>query len=96
MTKTISLPEQVTIGSQEYEVRLTEEFPSDEVGSCSHRERRISIASDYANARALLLRYYHECIHAAEAEYGAKLSDRDVDRIAQAVVQATVALVEAA
>ena len=95
----MKLPEAIPIGSQLYEVLVVEKFPDD--GACDRSSSKTIWIEDVPdNPRALLLNFWHEVIHAGEREYGYMLKDKmydsDVDRIAQCVTQAMLALVEAA
>lgn len=93
----IKFPDVVPVGSQLYTVIVAESLPDN--GACDRENKTIWIEDNPDNERIMLLTWFHEIMHAGEQEYGYKLTDEDdnsdIDRIAQTVVQAVLALVEA-
>jgi len=95
----LPLPDALVIGAQEYKVSLVDRFeqePKNAWGFCDERSKTLQFAAEFPNERLLLITYFHECIHAIENEYGLDLKEKDVDRLAQGVTQAVLALVAAA
>ena len=95
------LPEAVTIGAQQYEVRILDEIseePGNAWGFCDGKKKVLTFAPEFPNASLFLITYFHECIHAISGEYGVEFKDgeNDIDRIAQGIVQGVLALVDAA
>ena len=64
-------------------------------GGCEEDDQVIWLSNEFANERTMLEVYYHEALHGIEEEYGVKMTHKDLDRIAQGIVQATLALIEA-
>ena len=89
----IKFPDVVPVGSQLYTVRVGP-MPGADVGACEDTTKEMWI-DDGQPPRAALRVFFHEDLHAIENEYGVKLSHADLDRIAQGIVQAVLALVEA-
>lgn len=90
---TIELPEKVQIGSQLYEVRVTDMNDS---GGLDEFAKILRVNIGHPNIPAVLLSYCHEGIHGIEEEYSVRgLDDDMVDRLAQGFVQLILALVAA-
>lgn len=94
------LPDKIQVGGQFYRIQvqpLVEAF-----GGCEKYRKMILLQDEYPDPSAFLVTFFHEIIHAIEAEYHLggegeddRLAERDVDRIAQGITQAVIALLEA-
>jgi hypothetical protein len=66
-----------------------------DTGACAGEPLVVNIHDEFANESQMLHRFWHEYIHAICNEYRIKMSDNDVDRMAQGTTQVMLALVMA-
>ncbi len=96
--KGISIPERVPVASQMYDIEIVEglaDAPTNCWGCCNEASRVIKLTAEFPDVATMLVSYLHECLHAISSEYRVKMDDDDVDRVAQGMTQAVIALVEA-
>lgn len=96
--KNLKLPDSVPVAGQVYSITVSpdlREAPALCWGYVRPDEKSIYLCDEFPDGLSLITTYFHEVLHAICSEYGVELNDLDVDRLAQGITQAFVALMEA-
>lgn len=83
-------PRAIKVGTETYTIRFVESM-RDCLGICDDSRKLIKISRDQT-AREMRATFFHEVLHAIEAEYVVKLGERKIKRIEWALCQVMLQL----